>query len=373
MPAIAAVQAQEPAKHASFKPGEIWTDDKGVHINAHGFGLYKEKETYYWFGEHKIGGEAGNKAEVGVHCYSSKDLYNWKDEGVALAVVEEKGHPIEKGCILERPKVIYNKKTGKYVMWFHLELKGKGYGAAYSGVAVSDKVAGPYRFVRAGRINPGKWPLNMPDSEKNLENLPKVPSLGGSAYPKDMDEYAIFKRDFKGGQMARDMTVYVDDDNKAYHIYSSEENGTMHIAELSDDYQSHTGKYVRVFPGRFMEAPAICKRNGKYYFIGSGCTGWAPNKARSGVADSIMGEWKELANPCVGERADKTFGGQSTYIQPVQAKGKTLYIFCADIWRPKDAIDGRYMWLPIQFDGDQMKIEWQDEWKLEEAFEKFAR
>ena len=32
---------------------------------------------------------------------------------------------ITKGCILERPKVIYNTKTGKFVMWFHLELKGR--------------------------------------------------------------------------------------------------------------------------------------------------------------------------------------------------------------------------------------------------------
>ena len=31
---------------------------------------------------------------------------------------------------MERPKVIYNKQTGKFVMWFHLELKGRGYGPA---------------------------------------------------------------------------------------------------------------------------------------------------------------------------------------------------------------------------------------------------
>ena len=39
----------------------------------------------------------------------------------------------------------------------------------------------------------------------------------------------------------------------------------------------------------------------------------------------------------------------------------------ADIWRPKNAIDGRYMWkLPIQFDGDQIKLEWKDEWTLKD-------
>ena len=95
-------------------------------INAHGGGILYDKGTYYWYGEHKVEGDAGNYAQVGVHCYSSKDLYNWKDEGIALKVVEgDHSHPIAKGCILERPKVVYNKKTGKYVMWFHLELKGK--------------------------------------------------------------------------------------------------------------------------------------------------------------------------------------------------------------------------------------------------------
>lgn len=47
-----------------------------VHINAHGGGILRVGDTYYWFGEHKTEGSAGNLAQVGVHCYSSKDLYN---------------------------------------------------------------------------------------------------------------------------------------------------------------------------------------------------------------------------------------------------------------------------------------------------------
>nr|WP_259676474.1 hypothetical protein [Akkermansia muciniphila] len=76
--------AETPIKHTSFRPGEIWTDNNGAHINAHGGGILYDKGTYYWYGEHKVEGDAGNYAQVGVHCYSSKDLYNWKDEGIAL-------------------------------------------------------------------------------------------------------------------------------------------------------------------------------------------------------------------------------------------------------------------------------------------------
>ena len=79
-------------------------------------------------------------------CYSSRNLTDWKNEGVALSVVDNDSSDIARGCILERPKVIYNAKTGKFVMWFHLELKGKGYAAARAGVAVSDTPAGPYPF-----------------------------------------------------------------------------------------------------------------------------------------------------------------------------------------------------------------------------------
>ena len=72
--------AETPIKHTSFRPGKIWTDNNGAHINAHGGGILYDKGTYYWYGEHKVEGDAGNYAQVGVHCYSSKDLYNWKDE-----------------------------------------------------------------------------------------------------------------------------------------------------------------------------------------------------------------------------------------------------------------------------------------------------
>ena len=85
---------------------------------------------------------------------------------------------------------------------------------------------------------------------------------------------------FGEGQMSRDMTLYVDDDGKAYHIFSSEENLTLHIAELTGDYLHHTGRYTRVAPAGHNEAPAIFKHDGTYWMITSGCTGWAPNEAR---------------------------------------------------------------------------------------------
>ena len=347
-------------KHATIKPGEIWTDNQRNHINAHGGGLLYKDGKYYWFGEHK--GEKTNAAMVGITCYSSQDLLNWTYEGVALPVSEDESSDIVKGSVMERPKVIFNPKTGKYVMWFHLELKGKGYSAARAAVAVSDNITGPYTYIGSKRINPNRYPFDMPKDVQNMNlNLKDYEKWWTPEWYKAVENGLFVKRDLDGGQMSRDMTLYVDDDGKAYHIYSSEENLTLHIAELTDDFLNHTGKYVRVAPAGHNEAPAIFKRNGIYWMITSGCTGWDPNEARMFSSKSIWGPWTQHPNPCRGDKSEITFGGQSTFIQKIQGK-EDAYIFMADMWRPKNPIDGRYIWLPIQFENDIPFIEWMDEW-----------
>ena len=349
-------------KEKKIVSGKVWRDTEGNVINAHGGGVLYHEGKYYWFGEHRP--ESGFVTEKGINCYSSTDLLNWNYEGVVLPISEAKGSDIEKGCIMERPKVIYNKQTGKFVMWFHLELKGRGYGPARAAVAVSDSPTGPYCFIRSARVNSSIYPLNMTKKEKRIKwNLSEYEKWWTPEWYDAVEKGMFVKRDLEGGQMSRDMTLFVDDDGKAYHIYSSEDNLTLQIAELSDDYLSHTGKYIRIFPGGHNEAPAIFKKDGIYWMITSGCTGWEPNKARLLTATSILGEWKQLPNPCVGENADKTFGGQSTYVLPLQGTEKQ-FIFMADSWRPESLADSRYIWLPVRFDEKGIPfIEWVDRWK----------
>jgi len=312
-----------------FKPGEIWNDTAGAPINAHGGGFLLHNGVYYWYGELKIGKTwtpesnrswGGTRVEtVGVSCYSSSNLYNWKNEGVALAAVkDDPKHDLYKGKVLERPKVIYNETTSKFVMWMHID--SENYKLAHAGVAVSDSPKGPFHYIESTRPN---------DS------------------------------------MSRDMTVFKDDDGKAYLFYTSENNQTMHIALLSKDYLKPTSTFVRVFEGRSMEAPSVFKYKGRYYLMASGCTGWAPNAARSAVAENIMGPWKELGNPCIGPEAEITYRGQSAYI--LKAPGKTdSFIFVGDRWNPHNLQDSRYLWLPIQMTEKGFEVRWHDTWKLEE-------
>ncbi len=352
-----------------IRPGETWCDIHGTPINAHGGGVLFHEGIYWWFGEHKIAGEEGNRAHVGVHVYASENLTDWRDEGIALAVDDSPGSEIPSGCVLERPKVIYNPRTGKFVMWFHLEPKGAGYEGARSAVAVADEPAGPYHFLHSLRPNAGIWPENIPDQQRCLltgeeqEGLAAL-GLGGAPFPWYPKEIC-YRRDFEGGQMARDMTIFLDDDGLAYQLYASENNGTLHISLLDETFTHPTGRYIRVFPGRFHEAPAVMKWAGRYWLFSSDCTGWSPNTARLSSAPSIWGPWEEHGNPCLGPGAQivNCFEAQPTFILPIHGR-KDAFIFMADRWRPRNPIDGRHIWLPIEFRHGVPTISWHDSWDL---------
>lgn len=361
---LAACTAEPPKE---IRSGELWPDNQGVHVNAHGGGVLYHDGTYYWYGENKS--DSTSSAMVGIMCYSSKNLTDWNNEGAVLPVVlNDSTSDIVQGCVMERPKVIYNEKTKKFVMWFHLELKGKGYAAARSAVAISDSPTGPFKYIRSERINPGVLPFDMNETQRAmLDTLDaeKYKEWWTPMWYEAIHKGLFVKHDLQGGQMARDMQLFVDEDGKAYHIYSSEDNLTLQIAELSDDYLTHTGKYVRMAPAGHNEAPAIFKKSdGTYWMITSGCTGWDPNEARMFSAPSIWGPWTQHPNPCRGKKSEITFGGQSTYVLPVPGK-KDAFIFMADIWRPKHPSDARYIWLPIQFENGVPYIEWMDSWTLD--------
>lgn len=235
--------------------------------------------------------------------------------------------------------MIYNQKNNNYVMWFHKDGEGIGnYSLAQTGIAVSDSPTGPFQLVDA--INP----------------------LGAES---------------------RDMTLFQDDDGKAYLLYSSEDNWTLYIAELNEDYTGLTGLYSRNYVDKngskgvyAREAPAIFKYGGSYYILSSGCTGWVPNVMGYSVTDNIRLGMSEhggngsfqmdgLKNPCIGVNANISFYGQSTFVLPVQGK-EGAFIYMGDRWNKNNLKDSRYQWLPIQIDPEEkaLAIAWNDTWEL---------
>jgi hypothetical protein len=363
------VLAQLPAvsQEITFlETGGLWPDADGRHINAHGGGILFHDGIYYWFGESRLPRGETDRTNYGVACYSSADLLNWKNEGLALRAINDTSSLLQPGCVMERPKVIYNDKTGKFVMWFHHELRGQGYRAALTGVAVSDKVTGPYKYIKSVRPNAGIWPVNFPEEYKiNRQDESNLKSWSDE-WKKAVREGMFVRRDFNGGQMARDMTLYKDRDGKVYHIHSSEENMTLHFSELTEDYLDFTGKYYRVLPGGSNEAPALFYANGKYFMFTSGTTGWKPNPGRLSSAEKITGEWTELGNPCRGTEEENkiTFGSQSTFVLEVPNK-KNTFIFMGDRWTPENLADSRYIWLPVEWEKSVPVIRWHKEFRIE--------
>ena len=348
-----------------IKPGELWPDTEGKHINAHGGGILFYNGTYFWFGESRLPRGEKDRTNYGVGCYSSKDLLNWKNEGLALRVINDTASLLQPGSVIERPKVIFNRRTGKFVMWFHHELKGQGYKAALTGVAVSDNITGPYKYLRSLRPNAGTWPVNFQEENKSATVNEGTLKSWSEEWIKAVKEGLFVRRDFEGGQMARDMTLYVDRDGKAYHIHSSEENMTLHFSELTDNYLDFTGKYYRVLPGGSNEAPAIFYSRGKYYMFTSGTTGWKPNPGRVSSADKLSGEWKELGNPCRGTEDENktTFRSQSTFVLQIPGK-KNIFIYLGDRWIPENLADSRHIWLPIEWENGSPVIRWHGEFDI---------
>lgn len=327
-----------------FYPGREWRDSDGKPIQAHGGGILfvPETKTFYWYGENKDGRtyrlhkrSLARVDVIGVSCYSSKDLWTWKSEGVVLPAEKvNKSHDLYVSNVLERPKVIFNDKTKQYVMWMHID--SANYSKASVGLATSPTPVGPFTYLYSGQPH---------------------------------------------GYESRDMTLFKDDDGEAYLVYSSVDNSELHIGVLTDDYLNLKRVMRKIMVGMHREAPAVFKHRGMYYMITSGCTGWAPNAALAHSAESMLGPWVTLGNPCVGGSEDirqTTFFSQGSFVLPLPGL-PDLFLFMADRWNSHELKDSRYVWLPLTMDGpvdepleddfefplwSRVSIHWHRRWRL---------
>jgi len=331
--AIALVQCSWQAV-AQFRPGAVWLDTAGNPIQAHGGGILVWSNRFYWYGEDRVPGTPD-----AVSCYVSTNLSDWTRIGGALArsaLPHVDGRP----TFVERPKVLFNPQTGKFVMWMHLEQFGYRY--SHAGIAVADNPAGPFSFLKAIRPVTNDFGFAEHDPTRQKQ-------LGGTF---------------------RDMNLFIDTDNHAYVFYASEDNRTMYVVRLNAEFTGPETPMVegktwgRILVGQMREAPAPFKHNNRYYLITSGCTGWRPNAADYAVADNILGPWVSKGNPCIGPGAHTTFDSQSTFVLPVPGR-PGCFIFMADRWNPRRLSESRYVWLPliIQPDGT-FTLQWYDTWDM---------
>ncbi len=343
----------------AFYPGQVWLDTGGNRIQAHGGSIITVDGVYYWYGENKEKTDGKNGIwHWGVRCYASTDLYNWEDKGIIIPPEpEDKNSSLHPSACMDRPHIIYNERTKKYVCWLKIMNRDR---TQTETVLTADHILGPYTKVREG-----------------LRPL---------------------------GMSAGDFDLAVAEDGKAYYYFERVHSETI-CADLTEDYTDVTGYYSTHFPHHegppyVREATAHFYRKGKHYLLTSGTTGYLPNPSEVAVADTWHGPYRVLGDPHVGDDSRTSFHSQISSVFKVPGK-KDLYIACADRWLP-EAMDkeydvykemfelvfsGRqeefdfsrmggqvventsiadYVWLPLRFEGEMVWIDWKDQWSLDE-------
>ena len=312
---------------SSFKPGETWNDTNGSAINAHGGCVQYLDGTYYWFGETRDGSKCN-----GVSCYSSTDLYKWKKLSNAMTPTGKMTDAcvdVAQGRTFERPKVIYNARTGKYVMWLHWE-NGSDYGQAKVAVLTADKITGPYTLTEDGVFRPN-------------------------------------------GCDSRDQTLFLDADGNAYHVSATNTNYQTHFIRLSDDFTKPTDEESIEVLGMRYEAASMFSYGGTYWCLFSGCDGWNPNRGRYIWNNNPLQDWsygKEFyANNswgvdfCVDDGNVKCYTSQPAYVFPVQGRDR-CFIYMGDRWNSGNVGSSKYVWLPLSIRSGYPAVRWYSNWDL---------
>lgn len=349
--------------HSMIKSGEELLDTGGRKVEAHAGAILYEDGRYWLYGEDKSHTDGKNKIWTwGVHCYSSTDLMNWRDEG--LIIPPETQDPqswLHPGRHLDRPHIVHCQATGKYVCW----LKYSGTTEACFGVLTAERLLGPYAFVRTAFRPFGK-------------------EVGDFDLLEEEGQTYLYFTEGHSGIVACRLTEDCTDVQPGYVRY----------------YEHLTVPYVR-------EGVALVRHAGRRYLFTSGMTGYISNPTEVALLDEPMGKITVLGNPHVGDPSGASFRSQISTIIPIHGRDN-VYLVLADRWIPSLSMNARktekmmralaacmsrdyratlmekarlaflpwncdkvntslsrYVWLPMTFEDGMPVIQWQDSWSPE--------
>ena len=342
--------------YQNIRPGKTWYDNNKKRIHAHGGSILYAEGKFWWYGENKedITGRATGEAcpywHHGVKLYSSTDLYNWTDEGFCVVESADETNPFHPQNIMDRPHILYNEKSGQYVLWAKTTHNGD-FGVCSFSICVG----------------------------KSLKNMQFVKEIIPT--PHHAGDFDMFIH--KG---------------KAYIVYENPHSELV-LRELTEDYTDVTDVYSTHFqaecPPFVREAPAVFSYKDKLYMLTSGTTGYYPNPTELADITNLHGEWINLGNPCREDKNKNSYNSQFSSVFKHPTKENT-YIALGDRWLvdltedlpdmmdvfyrtygPKhEMIDAStfsdentslatYVWLPIRFDeNDTPYLCWEQAWTL---------
>ncbi len=290
----------------TITPGTVWNDTQGKVIQAHGEGMIKVGDTYYWLGEDKTNGSSFQN----VSCYSSTDLKNWTFVNNALTL--QASGDLGPNRVIERPHVIYNASTSQYVMYMHVD--NSSYTDRKAGVATCASVCGSYTYR-------------------------------GSSKPLGHDSL--------------DDTLF-QDGTTGYFLSEDRTNTKLQIYQLADDYLT-VSSLIATVPQ--YESPAVAKIGGTFFLFGSHLTGWSTNDNQYSTATSMAGPWGTWRS--FAPSGTNTCNSQTTFIVPITGRSATTYVFLGDRWNSNNLADSRYIWQPLTITGTTVSMTCATSWSLD--------
>jgi hypothetical protein len=259
-------------------------DTSGNLVNAHGVGFIKVGNTYYMVGEQRSGkndtysGSTANGEDAfsGISMYSTTDFVNWTFVGTVVTPVA--------GTILyppqcgERPKILYNASTSKYVIYIKM-MTQTGSPSVYIGsfaVLTSSNISGPY-------------------------------ALQGTLSLTGADDFQVFQ-DTDGSQ------YLVRSEGKLYKFSA---DGLSIASTVKTGIQSGEGV-------------SLYQAGGTYFWQSSQGSYWHCNDNSYSTATSLTGTWTSHGNFCPS--GSKTWESQDTAVVTVAGTSGTTYIYVGDRW-----------------------------------------
>lgn len=295
-------------------PGGDWRDSNGKQIAATEGGIIKVDSLYYLWGMDR---SANNYAFVGINLYCSPDLTNWT---FVNQILKRTSHPdLDNDAVVERAKILHNKKTGQFVMWMHYE-GHNAYKTAEVGLATCNTIGGNYTFQSHFR-------------------------------PLDID--------------SRDINVYQDEDGKGYLICTTKGNQNVSLFELDSTYTKVVREIYRGSAADDMECEghAIIKSGGYYFWLMSWCTGWDFNDNHYFHATKLAGPW--TAGGKIATINTHTYESQVGFAVTVKGSEKTTFLYTGDRWSVNNYSMSRIVLLPIEVSGTKLSVKWHDQYSID--------
>lgn len=322
----------------------FWNTVDGTPIYSQGGGIFKftDPETgqkaYYWYGAHYREAEQyredpsityKHNTLLGVSCYKSTDLTNWKDMGHAIAAKDiADGRPFVGW--FGRMGVAYLEDRKEYALF------SQHNNSVF--IALSESPEGPFKV------------------HKRIDMKPII-----------------------GTSNTGDQTVFTDEDTgKDYLVYSYGKG--RHISYISEIGTLEDGTVgllncEQVYKGEGREGNCMFKYKGKYYLCASNLYGWDSSYAYYLMSDHIYGPYTPVNKMKVMEGCQNDYAhiSQTGFFYTVRGTEQETVIFCGDRWSDFAGNGlGYNQWVPLSFDGYQPYFNSLSEWHLDHITGKWS-